>query len=150
MDLRDLPSFTLRRATHLLDRVADRLLQREFGLSYSLFLVLLALADGGRAKQTDIADSLDVSRASITARVRELGRRGLVAVCQSAEDPRANTVALSPEGERLLGAAWAALENEPDGLEAGVDIDGLAAQLDILIAKAQRHLEHREARRAAH
>ncbi len=128
--------FKLHRAVTLLDRLADEYLEREHGVRYAPFLVLLMVRVLGSTSQHAIAANLDVSRASITQRVAGLAQRGLLAVVPDPADSRANIVSLTPSGLALVSAAWDGLENQQNGLDRGVDEPALVEQLDRLIANA--------------
>ena len=132
--------FKLHRATALVDRVADRYLHEHHGIRYSGFLVLLMVGTLGQLTQRQIADKLDVSRASITQRLGRLVDDGLVAVRPHPDDARANTISLSGKGAALLERAWHGLESHQDGVDAGVDVKALVQQLDRIIDNAQRVL----------
>lgn len=132
-------AFRLHQATVLVDRAADRYLRETFGISYSLFVVLMTVGALGEASQREVADGLDVTRASITQRVAELRSRGLVGVSPDAADARALRVSLTGAGESLLASAWRGLDQHDDGLDRGVDQVALGRELDTVIHNA-RHL----------
>ena len=127
-------AFKLHRATLLIDRLADEYLQREHGVRYAPMLVLLMVRVLGPTSQQAIAHNLDVSRASVTQRVSQLVRDGLLAV--EATDGRTHRVSLTAAGEELFDAPWSGLEAHQNGLERGVDETALVAQLDRIIANA--------------
>lgn len=129
-------AFKLHRATVLMDRIADRYLFAEHGIRYSNFLVLLMVGALGRPGQRRIAETLDVSSASITQRLKQLRDAGLVAIAPDPTDARAHTVSLTARGGALLTAAWVGLDTHQDGIDVGVDETVLAQQLDRLIANA--------------
>lgn len=133
-DITESTAFKLHRATVLLDRLADSYLQREHGIRYAPFLVLLMARVLGPTSQQAIADNLDVSRASISQRVSQLVADGLVET--TATDGRTHRVALTPRGTELFDRAWAGLEAHQNGVDDGVDDAALATQLDRLIANA--------------
>lgn len=134
------PAFKLHQATALVDRATDRYLRGAHGISYSHFVVLLTIGILDQPHQRAVADSLDVSRASITQRVIALRECGLVRVTRDATDARSQRVSLTDEGESLLEAAWRGLDEHDDGLERGVDIQALERELDRLIHNARRYL----------
>lgn len=133
----DSVAFKLHQATALLDRAADAYLQREHGIRYAPFLVLLMVRVMGEPSQRAIADAIDVSRASITQRVSQLTESGLVTVEADPRDVRANLVRLTDAGVGLVDAAWAGLEEHDSGLGAGVDEAAIVAQLDRIIANGR-------------
>lgn len=132
--------FKLHRATALVDRVADRYLQEHHGIRYSAFLVLLTIGTAGQLTQRQIADKLDVSRASITQRLGRLLGDDLVTAGRHPDDARANTISLSRKGAELLERAWRGLETHQDGVDEGVDVRALVQQLDRIIDNALRVL----------
>lgn len=134
MDLRQSTVFKLHRATSLVNRVSDEYLLARHGIHYAPFLVLLAVRIAGPSSQQHIAQSLDVSRASVTQRIQQLTRLGLVDVTISASDARANVVNLTIPGRRLTDAAWHGLEAALDAVDHGVDDAMLRNQLDRLIS----------------
>ncbi len=129
-------AFKLHRATALIDRVADGYLEREHGIRYAPFLVLLMVRLMGEPSQQAIASNLDVSRASITQRVSALVERGLLTTAPDPDDARALRVSLTEPGRELIDAAWSGLERHQNGLDEGIDEPALVAQLDRLIANA--------------
>lgn len=143
-DFTESTAFKLHRATVLIDRVADGYLEREHGIRYAPFLVLLMVRVLGEPSQQAIASNLDVSRASITQRVSALVDRGLLTTAPDPDDARALRVSLTPVGRELIDAAWAGLERHQDGLDDGIDEPALAAQLDRLIANAVTALTPKE------
>lgn len=144
-EILDSLAFKLHRATVLVDRAADLFLRAEVGISYSLFLVLTIAGVLEDPSQREIADRLRVSRASVTQRVAELTRRGLVLVRPDAGDRRVLRVGLTPAGGALLAEAWRRLEESGDGVDRDVDAPALIRNLDILIRNAGAFIDAREA-----
>lgn len=140
LDIASSLSFKLHLATVLVDRSADRYLRTHHDITYSLLVVLLMVGVLEGPSQREIADHLDVSRASITQRVGDLSRRGLVEVVPSEQDARAVRVWLTREGGALLTDAWQGLETSEDGIDRGVDVVALECELDLLIANARAQL----------
>lgn len=137
-------ALTLHKATALVDRVADAYLRPTHDLTISMFSALVTIEAIGPARQSEIARALDVSRAAVTQRLVELVARELVEVTPDAADQRANCVAVTPTGRRVLGAAWRGLAESDDGLENGVDLERLQGALDTLVANATAYLARRE------
>lgn len=135
MDPTQSTAFKLHQATAIIDRIADDYLQREHGLRYSAFLVLLMVRVMGEPSQRDIAAALDVTRASITQRVAALGE--LLDVKPDPADSRANIVTLTAAGTAKVDAAWQGLDRHQSGLDVGLDEAALQKQLDIIIANGR-------------
>lgn len=133
-------AYKLHQATVLVDRAADQYLRAHHDISYSLLVVLLVVGVLETPSQREIADHLEVSRASITQRITVLTQRGLVRVSPSDHDARAVQVQLTAAGGALLTAAWQGMESYEDGLDAGIDVAALTRELDLLIANARAHL----------
>jgi len=138
MDPTTSTAFKLHQATLLIDRLADVYLRREHGIRYAPFLVLLMVHVLGETTQQAIAQSLGVSRASITQRVSALVAEGWLTAEPHPTDARANLVAFTPAGMAKAQAAWLGLEAHQNGLDDGVDERALAQQLDRIIANGTR------------
>jgi DNA-binding MarR family transcriptional regulator len=134
-DITQSTAFKLHQATALIDRAADQYLQREHGIRYAPFLVLLMVRVMGEPSQRDIAAALDVSRASITQRIATLGE--FLAIKPDPKDSRANVVTLTPAGTDKVDAAWRGLDAHESGLDVGLDEAALGKQLDIIIANGR-------------
>ena len=140
-DILNSTAFKLHQATLLIDRIADEYLQREHGIRYAPFLVLLMARVLGETSQQAIAANLGVSRASVTQRVSALQATGLLDVRTDPNDSRANLVTLTTAGTTTIEAAWTGLEQHQSGLDTGVDEKALAKQLDRLIANGTEILK---------
>ncbi|MRG59771.1 MarR family transcriptional regulator [Agromyces sp. CFH 90414] len=138
-------ALALHRATAIIDRAADDYLRPAHDIGISIFAALVTIDALGPASQRAIADGLDVSRSAVTQRLAELDRRGLVRVVPDPGDQRANLVELSDAGRTLLAEAWHGLARHDDGLEEGVDLEVLQAELDRFIANGERRLAARKA-----
>jgi len=111
---------------------------RPHDLGSTQWYVLNHLAGQGPTPQRDLVQALGVERASLSAIVTTLVRKGLVAQQVSPGDQRQRTLSLTPAGAAL----WRQL---PDPIErilsvafAGVDQDDLATTLRVLQAATRR------------
>jgi DNA-binding MarR family transcriptional regulator len=133
-------ALALHRATTLVDRVADAYLRPAHDIGVSELGALITIDAIGPARQTALADALDVTRSAVTQRLTSLSARGLVEVVADPVDRRAHAVALTDEGREVLAAAWKGLAQHDDGLEDGVDLTALLEALERVAANAERHL----------
>lgn len=113
------------RAARRLARRFDRAFQ-PVGLSNGQFSLMMALSAPGRPKLGELATFLAMDRTTLTAALKALERRGLVAVTADDRDRRARRMALTESGHGALQAAipiWraehAALEAEMTAARAG-------------------------------
>jgi DNA-binding MarR family transcriptional regulator len=123
----------VQRAARALARRFDDAL-RPLGLTNGQFSLLMSLNRPEPAGMGGVAALLAMDRTTLTAALKPLVRRGLVAVAPDPGDRRGRLLTLTPEGQRLLSRAvpvWtrhhAAVEAAlPDG-EAGRLIGNLRA-----------------------
>jgi DNA-binding MarR family transcriptional regulator len=108
----------VQRAARTLARRFDQAL-RPAGLTNHQFSLLNALNGPQPKTQGAVAALLGADRTTLSAALKPLARRGLVTVRVDADDARARSIALTPEGRAWLGVAlplWteahAALEAE--------------------------------------
>jgi MarR family transcriptional regulator, 2-MHQ and catechol-resistance regulon repressor len=108
---RSLNSYTklMRAAESVTNRVGRTMLAA--GLTISQFGVLEALHHKGPLCQRDIAGKILKSTGNITLVIDNLEKQGLVRRERSTEDRRYFSVSLTPQGEQLIGTAFAAVES---------------------------------------
>jgi DNA-binding MarR family transcriptional regulator len=100
------------RAARRLARLYDDGL-RPFGLSHGQFSLLMLVAGLQRAPVSRLADELVMDRTTVTAVLKPLERRQLLALATSETDQRQRLVSLTPTGLRLLAkasSAWQELQ----------------------------------------
>src|SRR3954470_17763581 len=94
----------LQRAARALARQFDEAL-RPLGLTNGQFSLLMSLNRPGPAGMGSVAALLAMDRTTLTAALKPLTRRGLVAVLPDPQDRRGRLLALTPEGQGLLARA---------------------------------------------
>ncbi len=119
------------------------------GLGEHLHLTLAMLAGAGQPlRVSDLASLLDIERSTVSRRVTELVRLGLVTRSVDPDDRRAAVLALTKAGERTIGRiqqAWLATllnltEEWPARrrTETVANLNRLADALDSLLASERR------------
>jgi DNA-binding MarR family transcriptional regulator len=124
----------LQRAARAVARRFDAAL-RPLGLTSGQFSLLMALNRPEPASMGNIASLLAMDRTTLTANLKPLERRGLVAVTVNDADKRARRLTLTPSGRDVLVAAvpaWRRTHAEIDGLLAGSAPDRLRVDLRAL------------------
>jgi len=124
------------RAARTLARQFDAPL-RPLGLTSGQFSLLNALNRARPATVSEVATLIGADRTTLTAALKPLLRRGLVAAAVDDSDRRSRRVALTPEGEALLARAlpvWRACHDDVQ-TRIGQDVaEGLRVGLDALAA----------------
>lgn len=124
----------VRRAARAVARRFDDAL-RPLDLTNGQFSLMMSLNRPKPPKMGDVSDLLAMDRTTLTANLKPLERRGLVAVKADAEDKRSRRLTLTPAGESLLAEAvpiWVRTEAETEALLGGSDPDRLRADLRAL------------------
>lgn len=146
---RDRITFTLNHLVGELNRLADRILRREFGLTYSQFLFLVHLESSGTVSVSTLARHLGVSRAAVSKRVNWFRSRGLVDSGHLHSDQRLVTLAVTRRGKALVEKMSDVLEarfrERFDGLVT-LDLEELNRTLLFLHAHLQGSTESAVAR----
>ena len=103
---------------------------RDLGLSQGQFSLMMALNRPEPPPMGPLADFLAMDRTTLTANLKPLERRGLVAVAPDPDDRRSRRLALTATGRRTLAAAvpiWRRVHGaieahlaDPDALRAGL------------------------------
>lgn len=117
------------RAARALARRFDDAL-RPLGLTNGQFSLLMALNRPEPPPMGPVASLLAMDRTTLTAALKPLERRGLVAVEPDPRDRRGRRLRLTPEGRRLLTSAfpiWKETHEKVDTQLAGIDMGALRA-----------------------
>lgn len=117
----------LQRAARAIARRFDEAL-RPFGLTNGQFSLLMALNRPEPPRIGDVAALLAMDRTTLTANLKPLERRGLLAIVVDESDRRSRRLRLTDAGrDRLAEAlpAWRATHDEVDAMLPDGDPDGL-------------------------
>jgi DNA-binding MarR family transcriptional regulator len=108
---------------------------RPLGLTSGQFSLLMSLNRPEPAGMGAVAALLAINRTTLTAALKPLERRRLVAVAADARDRRSRRLSLTPEGRALLALAlpvWRRIHAEVDAALGGGDVDNLRRDLNAL------------------
>lgn len=94
----------VQRAARALARRFDEAL-RPFGLTNGQFSLLMSLNRPEPPNMGSVASLLAMDRTTLTAALKPLERRGLVAISSGTDDKRSRLMSLTPEGRRVLARA---------------------------------------------
>lgn len=122
------------RAARRLARRFDEAL-RPLGLTNGQFSLLMALNRPQPPGMKAVASLLAMDRTTLTAALKPLERRGLVAIAADPADKRGHLIRLTPEGHRLLADAvpvWQRTHAEVEGTLAEGHADRLRGDLVAL------------------
>lgn len=103
----------------------------EFGVSNSAAWCLIHIDRMGEdVRQSDLAESLDISQPSLVRTLDQVQAAGLVARTPHPDDKRSNRITLTPEGQELVGRIEARL----DALRRALLEDVPDAAVDIVVS----------------
>src|SRR5262249_20509418 len=124
----------LQRAARALARHFDEAL-RPFGLTSGQYSMMMSLNQPEPPSIGSIASLLSVDRTTLTAALKPLRRRGLVAVTVAANDRRSRRLKLTPVGRALLASAvpvWRRTHAKTESLVPRAGADRLRRDLRAL------------------
>jgi DNA-binding MarR family transcriptional regulator len=122
------------RAARALARRFDEVL-RPVGLTSGQFSLLMSLNRPEPPNMGSVASLLAMDRTTLTAALKPLERRGLVAVAVDPADKRGRLLTLTPDGRRVLASAvpiWERTHAAVEGLVASDDPEALRRSLRAL------------------
>jgi DNA-binding MarR family transcriptional regulator len=105
---------------YLASRALMESVLRPYDLGNTQWYVLYLLANDGPVNQRDLTRMLDIERATLSAVISALVRKGLVDQMSDPDDQRQKVLQITTVGRNL----WAALP-DPIGLIAAVAFDGV-------------------------
>lgn len=124
----------VRRAARALARRYDEAL-RPAGLTNGQFSLMMSLNRPAPPAMGDVAALLAMDRATLTANLKPLERRGLVAMTVDSTDKRSRRLSLTKAGRNVLAAAvpiWKRAQAENESLVQDIDPDRVRGVLRAL------------------
>jgi DNA-binding MarR family transcriptional regulator len=124
----------VRRAARSVARRFDDAL-RPLDLTNGQFSLMMSLNRPKAPRMRDVSDLLAMDRTTLTANLKPLERRGLVAVAADEADKRTRRLTLTPAGMALLARAvpiWVETEAEIEALLGRSSPDRLRGDLTLL------------------
>ena len=129
----------LMRTMRLHRRVIEGRIQ-SLGIHPSHHFVLMQLSRSGpMASQSQIAEMMDVSPASVARTVKNLDEGGYIRRADSRTDGRRNEITITPKGEEVVEASRELFRSVDEAAYEGFSGEELA-QLEQLISKVIRNL----------
>ena len=119
---------------------------RPHDLTWTGFLVLWLLWIWERMETRNIAESIGITKATLTGVTNTLVSRGLVRRVPSTEDRRLVSLELTPQGARLMDGLYP----EFNAAEAELVVDVTGPELDVLTSALRRIVNSAESREQAH
>jgi DNA-binding MarR family transcriptional regulator len=132
-------------AHYEITRRLDADLQREHGLTFEAYDVLLRLANAPEhaLPMTQLARRVLAPASTVTRRVDHLERAGLISRSRSSQDSRLMIASLTPAGvARLRRAARTHLRGIHEhftGQLRGAELSAVAAALEVIVGPHERH-----------
>jgi DNA-binding MarR family transcriptional regulator len=121
----------LQRAARVVARKFDEVL-RPLGITQGQFSLLMSLNRPEPPTMGSVADLLAMDRTTLTANLKPLERRGLVAVTIDEADRRSRRLALTRQGRALLAAAVPIWKRTHAALERRVKRSADALRSDLM------------------
>jgi DNA-binding MarR family transcriptional regulator len=138
------PAYLLHKLVLELDRAADNILRRQFGISYKRALFLLALQRQGTLTQHELAIRLGYSDPAVSAMLLQLTKDQYVVISISPVHKRKRLATITPKGSEIVNKGVRLLDDSYDQLMdaagiSAVQYNGLTEQLyRTLISKTKK------------
>lgn len=122
---------TLHQLVRLMDKYAEKILQDEFSISYSWFLILATIAIIEPSTQHFIAETLNYSDAAVSRLVVNLKDHGLISVEPDPSHGRRSIVRITDEGRSLVTRSNVKLEEAFAGALEAAKVDPLTFEESV-------------------
>jgi len=130
-------TYSIHKVVFLLDKLADRMLNKSLGLTLAQFRILLALHHQGEVSQKQIARFWEMTEAAVSRQTEILFKHKLVSRKENSENRREHILKLSNAGHALLTKALKIWDAESGriykSLDAG-EIVTISKSLEKLLA----------------
>lgn len=117
-----------------MDRKADQIIRRDYGISLSWFRLLIVLRNTAPLTQHGLAEHLNHSDPAVSRLLERMSTSGLVSITIDPAHRRKRLVKLTTSGRELVDSADSALEAlfRSDLERADIDIDGFTSAVVAL------------------
>lgn len=109
-------------------------------LTISQLQYIEAIHELGKTTVTDIAQKLDLTKASVTAGINKLTQKGYVKKVQSHEDKRFFYISLTEAGQTFVDAKYRALREYGDFIRTALSEDE-AKQFEAIVMKLVKRFQ---------
>ncbi|MBI3495084.1 MarR family transcriptional regulator [Candidatus Berkelbacteria bacterium] len=103
-------SYKSHKLVFLTNKIVSKTLQKKLDLSFTNFLILMALRRHEKVSQKIIADFLDLTEAAVSRQIEILVEKKLVARSENETNRRAHILTLTAKGIRELESAFKELD----------------------------------------
>lgn len=110
--MKDLITHKLHNIVHSLDRLANELIKKKFGLDYTSFIILIALYKEADINQTQITSWCGLSKGMVSRVIVTLEEKGLITSIESKKDRRFKKIELTKKGKQTAKELVTFLEEE--------------------------------------
>ncbi len=122
-------------------RIVDRLLE-EKGIYFGQPPILCYLSHNPNATQKEIADSLNISPASVAVSVKRLEKSGLISRETDKADARRNNLSLTEKGAELDSFARQSFSSVDSAKISGLSDDEISFMLSVIKKMTDNLTEH--------
>ena len=123
--MEDKPEYLLHRLVMEMDRVADKILTENLGMSYSRGRFLAVLQHSGARTQHELALALGLSDPAVSNMLIELSKQGYVSVQIDPKQARKRLVSLTPKGNEITTRGNELLNAHFSGVIAKANVDAV-------------------------
>lgn len=132
--------YSLHRLAFILQRMSDDILQRDLGVGYAQFKMMMGLKFSPGCEQRYLARHMDQTEAGISRQIRLMQDMKLVDINLDSKDRRRRHLTLTVKGEDTLKKAKQLLEREHNKLLTGLsgsEIEVMKKVLDKMLTAAR-------------
>jgi DNA-binding MarR family transcriptional regulator len=120
-------SFKIHKLVFIMDKIADQLLQKEVGIGFAQFRMLMVLGKYPHVSQKRIAGFMGLTQAAVSKQMNALVHKGWLARKQNPGNRRENVLCLTAKGRKMVLRAAGILEKEFDAYYCAMEEKGKRA-----------------------
>lgn len=107
----------------VMNRIAERILQSEVGITYARFVFLFAIKECGTATQHQIAQAMKVSDPAVSKLCAEAVHDDLLHIAINPQHKRQRLISLTPAAQKVLARSLTALDTCFSDVCAGATVN---------------------------
>ncbi len=110
--MHDFITHKLHNIVHSMDKLANELVKKKFGLDYTSFSILICLFKEPDTSQTQLTNWCGLSKGMVSRIILSLEKKGLITSIESKEDRRFKKIKLTEKGKKTAMDLVTFLEGE--------------------------------------
>jgi MarR family transcriptional regulator, organic hydroperoxide resistance regulator len=141
MKIEEMKSYLLHKVVKFMEKMAEKMMQEQFDISYLQFMILMVIYDDKEKTQKEVADCLNVTPATISKHIDALTVKKLISRHENKDNRREHVLKINTKGHEIINKALQQLKDCENELFNEFSNEEVVT-LNILVSKLNTKIEN--------